>query len=145
LRYGNNEFLDRSLIISSSDTLCGNQTVDESTAFGTVGRQVLMDLQKATPKISGYFAATKTQVAGGAIYAIAQCAETLTQLTCLDCLSIEQSGIQDCLPNTNGRGVDPQVCFMRYSETPFFADNQTIDISPFLKQGTKSLTSFSKF
>ncbi|KAG4377144.1 hypothetical protein GLYMA_18G046400v4 [Glycine max] len=94
-----------------------------------------MDLQKATPKISGYFAATKTQVAGGAIYAIAQCAETLTQLTCLDCLSIEQSGIQDCLPNTNGRGVDPQVCFMRYSETPFFADNQTIDISPFLKQG----------
>ncbi|KAL5164286.1 Cold-responsive protein kinase 1 [Glycine soja] len=135
LRYGNNEFLDRSLIISSSDTLCGNQTVDESTAFGTVGRQVLMDLQKATPKISGYFAATKTQVAGGAIYAIAQCAETLTQLTCLDCLSIEQSGIQDCLPNTNGRGVDPQVCFMRYSETPFFADNQTIDISPFLKQG----------
>jgi len=26
---------------------------------------------------------------------------------------------------------DPPRCFMRYSETPFFADNQTMDISPF--------------
>ncbi|XP_028186533.1 cysteine-rich receptor-like protein kinase 2 [Glycine soja] len=95
-----------------------------------------MDLQIATPKISSYFTATKTQVAGVTIYAIAQCAETLTQDTCSNCLSIAQSGIQDCLPDTNGRGVNPPVCFMRYSETPFFADNQTTFISPFLKQGT---------
>ncbi|KAL2597875.1 hypothetical protein AAZV13_11G190000 [Glycine max] len=120
---------------STLHTLCGNETADESTAFGTVGRQALMDLQIATPKIGGYFAATKTQVAGGAIYAFAQCVETLTQETCSDCLSIAQSGIQDCLPKTNGRGVNPPVCFMRYSEKPFFADNQTIDISLFLKQG----------
>ncbi|RZB50682.1 Cysteine-rich receptor-like protein kinase 2 [Glycine soja] len=134
LRYENNEFFDQ-IPTTISNTICGNQTADESTGFGAVGQQVLMDLQIATPKISGYFAATKTQVAGGAIYAIAQCAETLTQDTCSDCLSIAQSGIQDCLPNTDGRGVNPPVCFMRYSETPFFADNQTIDISPFLKQG----------
>jgi len=101
----------------------------------------MMDLQIATPKISGYFAATKTQVAGGVIYAFAQCAEILTQETCSDCLSIAQSGIQDCLPNTDGRGVNPPVCFMRYSETPFFADNQTTDISPYLKQGTNAITS----
>jgi len=136
--------LDHSLS-STLHTLCGNETADESTAFGTVGRQALMDLQIATPKIGGYFAATKTQVAGGAIYAFAQCVETLTQETCSDCLSIAQSGIQDCLPKTNGRGVNPPVCFMRYSEKPFFADNQTIDISLFLKQGTKSITSFNKY
>ncbi|KAH1226320.1 Cysteine-rich receptor-like protein kinase 2 [Glycine max] len=134
LRYENNEFLDQN-INSISHTICGNETADESTAFGEVGQQVLMDLQIATPKISSYFTATKTQVAGVTIYAIAQCAETLTQDTCSNCLSIAQSGIQDCLPDTNGRGVNPPVCFMRYSETPFFADNQTTDISPLLKQG----------
>ncbi|KAG4995179.1 hypothetical protein AAZX31_11G214300 [Glycine max] len=134
LRYENNDIFDHSFI-SGLHTLCGNQTADESTGFGAVGRQVMMDLQIATPKISGYFAATKTQVAGGVIYAFAQCAEILTQETCSDCLSIAQSGIQDCLPNTDGRGVNPPVCFMRYSETPFFADNQTTDISPYLKQG----------
>ncbi|KAG4975015.1 hypothetical protein JHK87_031836 [Glycine soja] len=134
LRYLNSVFLDNSIIFSSH-TFCGNQTADESTAFGTVGLQVLMDLQIATPKISGYFAATKTHVAGGAIYAFAQCAETLTPDTCLNCLSNQLSNIQGCLPNTNGRAIDPSGCFMRYSETPYFADNQTTDISLFLKQG----------
>uniref|UniRef100_A0A0R0HUI1 Protein kinase domain-containing protein n=1 Tax=Glycine max TaxID=3847 RepID=A0A0R0HUI1_SOYBN len=114
---------------------CGNQTAVEATAFSTSTQQLLMNLQIATPKITGFFAATKTQVIGGAIYAIAQCAETFTRDTCLNCLSIEQSDIQGCLPNTNGRAFDPPGCFMRYSDTPFFADNQTIDISPFLKQG----------
>eukprot|EP00256_Glycine_max_P041691 XP_006591755.1 cysteine-rich receptor-like protein kinase 2 [Glycine max] len=134
LRYESTDSFNQ--ISSSSHTLCGNQTADESTGYGAVGHQVLMDLQIATPKISGYFAATKTQVSGGAIYAVAQCAETFTQDNCLDCLSNEQSSMQGCLPNTNGRAFDPPGCFMRYSETPFFADNQTIDISPFFKQGS---------
>ncbi|KAH1226308.1 Cysteine-rich receptor-like protein kinase 2 [Glycine max] len=134
LRYESTDSFNQ--ISSSSHTLCGNQTADESTGYGAVGHQVLMDLQIATPKISGYFAATKTQVSGGAIYAVAQCAETFTQDNCLDCLSNEQSSMQGCLPNTNGRAFDPPGCFMRYSETPFFADNQTIDISPFFKQAT---------
>ncbi|BAT88159.1 hypothetical protein LR48_Vigan09g144200 [Vigna angularis] len=132
LRYESNDFFDQ--IFSRSSILCGNQTADGSTDFGAVGEQVLIDLRIGTPKIRGYFAATKTKVAGGAIYAFAQCAETLSQDTCLDCLSVEQSSIQGCLPSTEGRAFDPG-CFMRYSETPFFADNQTIDISPFLKQG----------
>ncbi|KAH1160072.1 hypothetical protein AAZX31_11G213000 [Glycine max] len=134
LRYENNDFFDQ-YRITGSHSLCGDQAADESTGFGTIGQQVLIDLQIATPKISGYFAATKTHIAGGAIYAVAQCAETLTQHNCLDCLSIQQIGVQGCLPNTNARVVDPSGCFMRYSEIPFFADNQTIDISPFLKQG----------
>ncbi|KAG2395075.1 Cysteine-rich receptor-like protein [Vigna angularis] len=133
-RYESNDFFDQ--IFSRSSILCGNQTADGSTDFGAVGEQVLIDLRIGTPKIRGYFAATKTKVAGGAIYAFAQCAETLSQDTCLDCLSVEQSSIQGCLPSTEGRAFDPG-CFMRYSETPFFADNQTIDISPFLKQDRK--------
>ncbi|KOM52782.1 hypothetical protein LR48_Vigan09g144100 [Vigna angularis] len=146
LRYESNDFFDQ--IFSRSSILCGNQTADGSTDFGAVGEQVLIDLRIGTPKIRGYFAATKTKVAGGAIYAFAQCAETLSQDTCLDCLSVEQSSIQGCLPSTEGRAFDPG-CFMRYSETPFFADNQTIDISPFLKQdnvlGASELKGATKF
>nr|KYP76042.1 Cysteine-rich receptor-like protein kinase 2 [Cajanus cajan] len=113
--------------------LCGNQTAEESTDFAAAGQQVLMDLQVATPKINGFYAATKTQFSGGAIYAIAQCAESLAQDTCMECLSVEHSSIKGCLPKTNGRAFDAG-CFTRYSETPFFADNQTTDITPFLKQ-----------
>ncbi|KAG5125149.1 hypothetical protein JHK82_031886 [Glycine max] len=132
LRYESNDFFAQ--IMPRSSILCGSQSADESTAFSEAGQQVLTDLQIATPKITGYYAATKTQVAGGAIYAIAQCAETLTQDNCLECLSNEQTTVQGCLPNTNGRAFDAG-CFMRYSETPFFSDNQTIDIAPFLNQG----------
>ncbi|KAK7305611.1 hypothetical protein VNO77_43517 [Canavalia gladiata] len=130
--YESNDFFAE--IMPRNSMLCGNQTADERTAFSAVGQQVLMDLQIATPKITGYFAATKTQVDESEIYAIAQCVETLTQDSCLECLTVEHSSIQSCLPNTNGRAFDAG-CFMRYSETPFFADNHTIDITPFLKQG----------
>nr|KYP76040.1 Cysteine-rich receptor-like protein kinase 3 [Cajanus cajan] len=97
-----------------------------------------MDLQIATPKISGFYAATKTEVAGGsAIYAIAQCVETATEANCLTCLQIGYNNLQSCLPSAEGRAYDAG-CFMRYSTTPFFADNQTIDITPFFKQGGSS-------
>ncbi|XP_027931029.1 cysteine-rich receptor-like protein kinase 2 [Vigna unguiculata] len=132
LRYESSDFFDQ--IFSRSSMLCGNQSADGSTDFSAVGEQLLIDLRTATPKIRGYFAATKTKMAIGSIYAFAQCAETLSQDTCLDCLSDEQTSVQGCLPSTDGRAFDPG-CFMRYSETPFFADNQTVDITPFLKQG----------
>ncbi|KAG4975034.1 hypothetical protein JHK87_031855 [Glycine soja] len=134
LRYENNNFYEDTTLPGNS-MRCGNQTAVETTTFSTTVQQVLMDLRIATPKISRYFATTKTQVAGIAIYAVAQCAETFTRDTCSSCLSIQQSNIQGCLPNTNGRAIDPAGCFMRYSQTPFFADNQTTDISPFLNKG----------
>lgn len=116
--------------------ICGTQTANGAAAFTAAAQQVLMNLQTATPKITGFFAATKTPVSGtgNAIYAIAQCAESVTQSGCLDCLTVGFNNIQSCFPNTDGRAFDAG-CFMRYSETSFFADNQTIDITPFLKQG----------
>ncbi|XP_061337423.1 cold-responsive protein kinase 1-like [Gastrolobium bilobum] len=134
LRYESGGFFDQTTE-PGNGALCGNQTANERTAFSAAGQQVLMNLQIATPRIQGFFAATKTLVSGGAIYAIAQCVETITESGCLDCLKVGYNNIQSCLPNTDGRAYDAG-CFMRYSETPFFADNQTIDISPFLKQGS---------
>lgn len=43
-----------------------------------------MELQTVTPKIEGFYAATKTQVVGvGAIYAVAQCVESASESVCL--------------------------------------------------------------
>lgn len=95
-----------------------------------------MDLTTATPKIKGFFAATKTQVTGGgSVYATAQCVETATENDCLACLTIGYNNLQACLPNTDGRAYDAG-CFLRYSETRFFADNKTVDLTPYLKEGT---------
>jgi len=133
------EFYDQTTLpLPGNGLSCGNKTAKEGTAFGAIGSEVLWDIQLATPKIKGFFAATKTQVTPGgnsSIYAIAQCAETLTQSGCLDCLAVGYNNLQTCLPNTDGRAYD-EGCFMRYSETPFFADNQTINITPYLNQGT---------
>lgn len=138
LRYESNGFFDQTTQPGNS-MICGSQAANGATAFNAAAQQVLEDLQTATPKIPGFFAATKTQVVGtgNAIYAIAQCAETVTQSGCLDCLTVGFTNIQSCFPNTDGRAFDAG-CFMRYSEKSFFADNQTIDIAPFLKQGGSS-------
>ncbi|XP_027337521.1 cold-responsive protein kinase 1-like [Abrus precatorius] len=136
-RYESEGFYDQSTDLGNGVS-CGNQTAHERDVFSAIGRQVLMNLQIATPKIKGFFAATKTPVVGvGAIYAIAQCIQTITPSGCSDCLRVDYNNMHTCLPNTNGRAYDAG-CFMRYSTTPFFADNQTIDINPYLKQGGSS-------
>ncbi|RDY00640.1 Cysteine-rich receptor-like protein kinase 3, partial [Mucuna pruriens] len=134
LRYESERFYDETTE-PGNGVLCGNKSLNTSS-FRLAGQQVLMDLQTATPKIQGFYAATKTQVvAGSAIYAIAQCVETASEPNCLNCLQVGYNNLQSCLPNTEGRSYDAG-CFMRYSTKPFFADNQTIDIAPYLKQGS---------
>ncbi|MED6118671.1 hypothetical protein PIB30_005144 [Stylosanthes scabra] len=134
IRYESNGFYNQTTLPGNS-MICGNKTASGgSNAFNGVAQKVLQDLQTATPRIPGYFAATKTQLAaGGAIYAIAQCAQTVSEGGCSECLNVGVSNIQSCLPNTDGRAYDAG-CFMRYSVTPFFADNQAVDITPYLKQ-----------
>lgn len=67
-------------------------------------------------------------------YAIAQCNLNVSKSNCAECLSIRSTTLFDCLPNTFGRAIDAG-CFMRYSNTAFFRDNQTTDLKPFLKDG----------
>ncbi|PNY02866.1 cysteine-rich receptor-like protein kinase 2-like protein, partial [Trifolium pratense] len=134
--YESNGFFDQTTLPGNS-VLCGTKKANGTTAYNATAQQLLLDLKTATPKIPGFFAATKTPIAGNAIYAIAQCAETVTDGGCLACLKVGFNNIQGCFPNTDGIAFDAG-CFMRYSEIPFFADNQTIDITPFLKQGSSS-------
>ncbi|KAL2333161.1 hypothetical protein Fmac_014374 [Flemingia macrophylla] len=136
LRYESERFYDQTNE-PGSGVSCGNKT--SNVTITSVGLQVLTDLQTATPKIKGFYAATKTDVVvnGTAIYAIAQCVETATEDKCLSCMQVAYNNLQSCFPNTDGRAFDAG-CFMRYSTTPFFADNQTIDITPYLNKGGSS-------
>ncbi|XP_028782534.1 cysteine-rich receptor-like protein kinase 2 [Neltuma alba] len=92
---------------------CGNQTEDDdgATRLTSVAQQLLMNLQTVTPNIRGSSAAMKMTVSnvGPTIYAFAQ----------------------------YGRAF-ADGCFMRYSTTSFFPDNQTIDIVPAFKQGSSN-------
>ncbi|MED6118670.1 hypothetical protein PIB30_005143 [Stylosanthes scabra] len=138
LRYESNIFFSQTTE-PGNGVKCGNKTAKGGNVFGSAGQQALMNLQTATPKIKGFYAATKTQLPNnvGAIYAVAQCVETATESDCLACMNVGYNNLQTCLPHSDGRAYDAG-CFMRYSQTPFFADNQTIDITPYLKQGGSS-------
>ncbi|XP_027075665.1 cysteine-rich receptor-like protein kinase 2 [Coffea arabica] len=133
LRYESNTFYDQSTLPGNVE-ICSTQTGSRENEFGAQAQALLKDLQLATPRITGYFAASKREVSPGGrtVYGVAQCAETISQSGCEDCLTVAFNNIQGCLPNADGRAVDV-ACFLRYSETSFFPDNQTIDITPFLR------------
>ncbi|KAH6808052.1 hypothetical protein C2S51_029160 [Perilla frutescens var. frutescens] len=120
--------------------ICGNQTAPAPAEFEAEGQTLLMNLEAATPRMNPYFAATKRSVANSnnlTIYGVAQCAQTISQTGCQDCLTVAFRNIQGCLPDADGRAVDA-ACFLRYSDTPFFSDNQTTNITPFLGAGGNS-------
>ncbi|XP_031275887.1 cysteine-rich receptor-like protein kinase 2 isoform X2 [Pistacia vera] len=138
LRYESSNFFDQSTQEGRFGS-CGNQTASDATAFQTAVSGLLADLQVATPKINGFFAASKRAVgeSSNEVYAIAQCVESISESGCRDCLQVAYGNINRCLTSTVGWAVDVG-CFLRYSESPFFADNQTTDITPFLKTGGSS-------
>uniref|UniRef100_A0A2N9GWU8 Gnk2-homologous domain-containing protein n=1 Tax=Fagus sylvatica TaxID=28930 RepID=A0A2N9GWU8_FAGSY len=87
----------------------GIRLTSQPTAFSTTGEGLLNDLQTATPKINGFFAASKKEVVVGGnatVYAVAQCVETASESGCQDCLKIASSNAQRCLPSADGRAYD---------------------------------------
>lgn len=135
-RFESGYFFDQS-IDAGNHIMCGNGTVKNSTELTSTVQQVLNNLVEATPRIPDFFAATITTVPnsnGSNIYAIAQCLETVTQSGCQDCLESGLRNFQICIPNPNAK-IFFAGCFMRYSTSAFFAQNQTTDLSHILKQG----------
>ncbi|KAL8211251.1 hypothetical protein R6Q57_005688 [Mikania cordata] len=140
LRYESNSFYTDGTA-PGNQGLCGNRTSSRQSVFETAVDGLLSNLSIATPKINGFYAAATTPVAGtntSTAYAIAQCAETVTSDVCRNCLQVAYNNIRSCATDViDGRAVD-SGCFMRYSGTPFFSSNQTIDITPFLRDGSSS-------
>ncbi|KAI3775724.1 hypothetical protein L1987_45475 [Smallanthus sonchifolius] len=122
--------------------VCGNRTSSQQSIFKSVVDGLLSNLSIATPKINGFYAAATAPVVGSntsTAYAIAQCVETVTPDGCKSCLQEAYVSISSCASDIiiDGRAVDLR-CFMRYSGTPFFRNNQTTDITPFLRDGSSS-------
>lgn len=143
LRYEGNAFYDQTTL-EGNVGLCEKQTVSRNAAaFTSAVEEVLLDLQVATPKIKGFFAATKkesTTSSGGGnvtVYGVAQCAETVSKSGCEECLKVAYANLESCPPAADGRAVDAG-CFLRYSNASFFAQNQTTNIAPFLSNGDGS-------
>ncbi|EEF36201.1 serine-threonine protein kinase, plant-type, putative [Ricinus communis] len=140
LRYERSDFYGETTRDANRE-YCGNRTASSpATDFQTAVERLLGDLEIATPRINGFFAASKREVVGtsnASVYAVAQCVQTIDMAGCLACMQAAYRNLQRCPPNADGRAVD-SGCFMRYSDRPFFADNQTINLEPFLKTGSSS-------
>ncbi|XP_050227850.1 cysteine-rich receptor-like protein kinase 44 [Mercurialis annua] len=140
LRYERNDFYGETTRDANRE-YCGNRTTKSPpTAFQAAVEGLLKDLQIATPKITNFFATSKREVTGAnnvSVYATAQCVHTIDMAGCLACMQVAYANIQRCPPNADGRAID-SGCFMRYSATPFFADNQTLNLGPFLKTESSS-------
>ncbi|KAK1370404.1 Cysteine-rich receptor protein [Heracleum sosnowskyi] len=146
LRYELHRF-DSEIEFGSSFEVCGeNKSVSTEAAFNLVTVQLLKDLAAATPKIKSYFAVAKRQVfdrgpsekASVKVYALAQCVDTISQSGCKSCLTKACTGIQTCLPQLGGSFV-AAGCFLRYSVTSFFADNDITNIMPGVQEGSSSM------
>ncbi|XAR73584.1 Non-specific serine/threonine protein kinase [Bertholletia excelsa] len=137
LRYESSGFFDQTTVAGNVG-LCGNRTAAQATAFETAVQGLLTDIEIATPRINGFYAAaTRAVTGGGTVYAVAQCAQTVSESGCQICLQLAYNNIQSCPPGADARAVDAG-CFLRYSDTAFFPDNQTTNISPFLGRGGSS-------
>ncbi|KAJ9541186.1 hypothetical protein OSB04_027692 [Centaurea solstitialis] len=137
LRYENNNFYTEANVRGNVG-VCGNRTSSQE-AFRETVKDLLSDLRVATPRTPDFYAASTRRLKGSnaTVYAIAQCNVNISQSVCAECLSIRSTTLANCLPNTFGRAIDAG-CFMRYSNNAFFRDNQTTDLTPFLKDGNSS-------
>lgn len=135
LRYQEYNFFDEATD-SGNTGFCGNRTAVGAGGFKELVGQLLRDLCTVTPRIDGYFAAVKREEVGGGavVYGVAQCALTVSEEACGQCLQVAYQNIEACPPVGDGRAID-EGCFLRYSDTPFFSNNQTTDISFLLKKG----------
>ncbi|KAK4602310.1 hypothetical protein RGQ29_011374 [Quercus rubra] len=135
IEYESNNFYDQTTL-PGNQGLCENRTASQPTTFITAVEELLQDLQIATPKINGFFAASKKEIVGNSgekvtVYGVAQCIETAGESGCQDCLKPASNKIKVCLPGVYGRAIDAGY-------TPFFADNQTTNIDLFFENGSSS-------
>ncbi|KAK1377483.1 putative cysteine-rich receptor-like protein kinase 3-like [Heracleum sosnowskyi] len=141
LRYGIHNFY-KEIKFESTVLVCSyNQSVSEPTAFKPIVQKLLTDIAAATPKIKNYFAAAKRQVFSSGItltvYAAAQCVETISLSDCGNCLTRVYTNLQTCLPQSGGSSVEAG-CFLRYSDSSFFADSNITNITPYIRGGSSS-------
>ncbi|KAI7726444.1 hypothetical protein M8C21_021354, partial [Ambrosia artemisiifolia] len=119
---------------------CGNQSASQPTTFNQGVDGVLSNIRDATPKTSNFYVASTRQIISenATVYATTQCIANINQTICQTCMNTAYDKLTSCLPSTQGSFAD-MACFVRYSETPIFDDNQVTDISTVLKGHSSKL------
>ncbi|XP_071725923.1 cysteine-rich receptor-like protein kinase 2 [Rutidosis leptorrhynchoides] len=123
--------------------LCNNLTLPWLTRSRKKAGNLLSDLQISAPRTPDFYALSTRQVAADSnatVYAIAQCDLNITQSVCSECLKLKSRDLDKCLPSISGRAWE-YGCFMRYSTTPFFGQNQTTDITSLISNNSFKKTS----
>ncbi|KAL8155616.1 hypothetical protein AgCh_000852 [Apium graveolens] len=145
LRYEAHDFYGVATLPGNEGKCSTNRSTIEENLIDPAVESLLRDLEVATPKTHGLFAAATKQVfgagagagTGSTIYAYAQCAQTVSQSVCRNCLSVAYGNIRSCPPRAGGSSVDAG-CFLRYSDTSFFPSNVITDITAYVQGGSSS-------
>lgn len=141
LRYEAHDFYNVATLQGNRGRCKTSQSKIEENLIDPAVESLLRELEVATPKTYGLFAAATKQVFGAGtastIYAYAQCAQTVSRSVCRNCLSVAYENIQSCPPRAGGSSVDAG-CFLRYSDTSFFPSNAITDITPYVHGGENS-------
>ncbi|WOH11048.1 hypothetical protein DCAR_0830527 [Daucus carota subsp. sativus] len=141
LRYGIHNFY-KEITLESPVLVCSyNHNIAEPGAFSPIVQGLLTEIVSATPKMKNYFAAAKRQVLSDGttptVYAVAQCVETISQSDCRSCLTRTYTNLKTCLSQPGGTCAEAG-CFLRYSDSSFFADNNITNITPYIGGGSSS-------
>lgn len=148
LRYEAHDFYSVATLQGNTGICSTSRSTIKENLIDPAVESLLSELEVATPKTKGLFAAATKQVygagagTGSTIYAYAQCAQTVSPSVCRSCLSVAYENIQSCPPRAGGSSVDAG-CFLRYSDTSFFPDNAITNITPYVQGGENSTLSCS--
>ncbi|KAJ9541154.1 hypothetical protein OSB04_027660 [Centaurea solstitialis] len=121
--------------VGTPKSYCGNQSASQPiTTFNLEVGRLLSDIRDATPKTSNFYVASTRQITSDntTMYAFAQCVENTSLTICQTCMNTAYNRLFNCLPSTKGKFFD-LGCVARYSDTPFFNENQTTNIINVLK------------
>ncbi|KAD7478584.1 hypothetical protein E3N88_01720 [Mikania micrantha] len=135
IRYENFNFYAESRVRGGS-IQCNNGSFNQQPEFRKTTNGLLSDLRIAIPKTSNFYAASTRGLASGnvTVYAIGQCNLNLSKTDCANCINLRYTALDTCLPGSSGRSMDGG-CFMKYSTTPFFRQDQRTNITPLLRNG----------
>ncbi|XP_076954145.1 cysteine-rich receptor-like protein kinase 44 [Bidens hawaiensis] len=138
IRYENYNFYTESKVRNGL-LKCNNGSLTQQAEFSKTTNGLLSDLRIAVPRTSNFYAASLRVISKGnaTVYAIGQCNLNLSQSDCVECMDSRYTTLDSCLPSSSGRSMD-RGCFMKYSTTPFFRQDQITNIKPLLWDGDSS-------
>ncbi|KAF7806067.1 cysteine-rich receptor-like protein kinase 1 [Senna tora] len=127
LRYDNYQFFNESKDETHDKCDCQGppKYVQDNPSFKLgFEKQVMSVVSNVTKDAAKHkFAVGRKRGGVEKVFALAQCWETVDEMKCKDCLERASQSIHECVPGAEGKCMYTG-CFMRYSTTKFFNDDE---------------------